>query len=781
MIISKDYPNCFMGWDMRTIDSKNVLKILKKNFIIISIFFSLTFMKEILELSGLNVSNTIYEPIIRFLSFLIIVCIFYHYLKRLAETKEKLRFNESFSNSVLENMEDGITIYDKQGQVLYSNEAARTFGISEIKDPLEQCSEVYGLYYPNWTSHLSKEDLPISKILHGESVYNQEVWVMPKGKPLRVLLFNGKPVQFTSHDTVLYLMMAQDATQRRWTEQRLAVSEQRFKSLFKHNPDMVFWIDVNGRFLGANAVAETTIGYEERELLQKSYRDVMANGEVEQVIKQFKQTIKGEPQTFESRIMNSEKDVLEVNVTVMPITVEQNIVGVYAVVKDITERKKTDEMVQYLAYHDTLTGLANRRLFYNQLSEAFSAAKQHDHIVGLMFLDLDRFKFINDTLGHDIGDLLLVAVARRLEGCISSMDTISRLGGDEFTFILPNSTREKTAKVAKKISEVLSQVFIIEGQEVYITASIGISIYPSDGENIETLIKHADTAMYAAKDSGKDNFRFYTPSMNEVFSRHMLLEKGLREALKNNELELYYQPKIHIITGQVVGFEALIRWNHPYLGLVSPAEFIPLAEETGLIIPIGKWVLRSACLQARNWQQQGHSFVKMAVNLSVVQFQDEGLISEIIRVLAETGLAHDSLELEITEGISIDDNQSFLAKLIELKALGIRISIDDFGKGYSSLSYLQKLPIDTLKIDKSFIQGMTSEKGIDLVEAILTIGHQLNLTIVAEGVEEPSQLELLRRLGCDELQGYLFSKPIPAEEVEEKLIELGQIKYLEHH
>ncbi|MBP3951559.1 EAL domain-containing protein [Bacillus suaedae] len=766
---------------MRTIGSKNVLKILKKNFKIISIFFSLTFMKEILELSGLNVSNTIYEPTIRLLSFLIIVYIFYHYLKRLAEIKEKLRFNESFGNSVLENMEDGITIYDKQGQVLYSNEAARTFGISEIKDPLEQCSEVYGLYYPNWTSHLLKEDLPISKILHGESVYNQEVWVMPKGKPLRVLLFNGKPVQLSSHDTVLYLMMAQDATQRRWTEQRLAVSEQRFKSLFKHNPDMVFWIDVNGRFLGANAVAETIIGYEERELLQKSYRDVMADDEVDQVIKQFKQTIKGEPQTFESRIMNSEKDVLEVNVTVMPITVDQNIVGVYAVVKDITERKKTDEMVQYLAYHDTLTGLANRRLFYNELSEAFSAAKQHDHIVGLMFLDLDRFKFINDTLGHDIGDLLLVAVARRLEGCISSLDTISRLGGDEFTFILPNSTREKTAKVAKKISEVLSQVFIIEGQEVYITASIGISIYPSDGGNIETLIKHADTAMYAAKDSGKDNFRFYTPSMNEVFSRHMLLEKGLREALKNNELELYYQPKIHIITGQVVGFEALIRWNHPYLGLVSPAEFIPLAEETGLIIPIGKWVLRSACLQARIWQQQGYSFVKMAVNLSVVQFQDEGLISEIIRVLAETGLAHDSLELEITEGISIDDNQSFLAKLIELKALGIRISIDDFGKGYSSLSYLQKLPIDTLKIDKSFIQGMTSEKGIDLVEAILTIGHQLNLTIVAEGVEEPSQLEMLRRLGCDELQGYLFSKPIPAEAVEEKLIELGQIKYLEHH
>jgi diguanylate cyclase (GGDEF)-like protein/PAS domain S-box-containing protein len=441
--------------------------------------------------------------------------------------------------------------------------------------------------------------------------------------------------------------------------------------------------------------------------------------------------------------------------------------------RDITEKKQAQERLHYLAAHDPLTNLPNRTLLFDRLGQAISRVDWHRRLVAVLFMDLDRFKVINDTLGHSYGDRLLKAVGNRLSENVRGGDTVARLGGDEFVVVLADIARaEDVPMVIKKILDSLSLPFGVEAVELFITASVGVSLYPNDGEDPVMLLKNADAAMYRAKEQGGNNYQFYSPDMNVRIIERLALETDLRRALEREEFLLHYQPQVDLETGRIIGMEALVRWKKPDLGLVSPAKFIPLAEETGLILPIGEWVLRRACEQNKSWQEAGLPPIRIAVNLSARQFQQENLAMTIGRVLQETGLDSKFIELELTESLLMKKGEITLSILRELNKMGLRLSIDDFGTGYSSLSYLTRFPIHELKIDKSFVLSVTVDSNNAVVaRAIVTMAHGLGLKALAEGVETQEQLDFLRSIRCDEAQGYLFSRPLPTEEATKLLAE----------
>jgi diguanylate cyclase (GGDEF)-like protein len=446
--------------------------------------------------------------------------------------------------------------------------------------------------------------------------------------------------------------------------------------------------------------------------------------------------------------------------------------GILEVIRNITEDLSAEtqlrehrERLHHLVYHDTLTNLPNRVLLQDRLSRMMIKAKRNNTFVAILFLDLDRFKKINETLGHDVGDKLLLEVARRIENCVRKSDTVARLGGDEFAVLLDDLRDIKfVAVVARKILHALSKPIMIQKYELYATSSIGISLYPNDSEDEDVLLRSADTALYRAKDAGKNNYQFYTADMNTRAFEFLLLESGLRKALDNDELVVHYQPVINLEDKKLIGMEALLRWKHPEKGMVSPADFIPLAEETGLIESIGKWVLRAACAQNKKWQDAGYPPVTMSVNMSARQFNKKNLVETIGEILEETGLRPEYFCIEITESIIMKDVESTITKLNQLHKMGISLSIDDFGTGYSSLNYLKLFPIDNLKIDRSFVFNITSDSTDAAIAAsVILLAHSMNLKVTAEGVETNEQLEMLRRQGCDYVQGFFFSKPIAAE------------------
>ncbi len=448
---------------------------------------------------------------------------------------------------------------------------------------------------------------------------------------------------------------------------------------------------------------------------------------------------------------------------------------------DLEERKRVEQSIRHMAHHDALTGLPNRALFRDRLTHAMAQADRYHQKLAVMFLDLDRFKAINDTLGHNVGDQLLKIAAERLRSCVRDSDTVARLGGDEFTVVVEDIIEDQdAASVAQKILDTLSQPFNLYGHEVFISVSVGVTLYPNDDENADNLLRNADSAMYRAKEFGRNNFQFYVADMNVKARERLMLESALRRALDRGEFMLYYQPRVDLLSGKVIGAEALLRWRHPDLGLVPPSEFIPILDETGMIIPVGDWALREACRQNRAWQDSGLPPIRVAVNLSVRQFIQKDLADTVIRALAAVGLAAEHLELEITEDLFLEHNETNIVTLSRLKKMGIHISIDDFGTGYSSLSYLKRLPIDTLKIDQSFVRDIgTDPDNKAIASAIIAMAASLRLNVLAEGVETDEQLAFLRAQGCNEIQGFSFSHPLPADEFAQLLREGRQMRLLQ--
>ena len=468
---------------------------------------------------------------------------------------------------------------------------------------------------------------------------------------------------------------------------------------------------------------------------------------------------------------------------------------VLGLVRDISERKRTEEQIRRLAYCDSLTGIPNRQAFLENLERELQRSKIGNKKFAVLFMDLDAFKRINDTLGHNVGDHLLKIVSERLRETIRPSDLVSRgeavsddmadtaaeaalsssnlarLGGDEFTILIPDLERvEHALNVAHRVKEAMRRPFLIEGHEIFVTASIGISLFPEDGDDCNSLLKYADTAMYHAKNCGKNNAKLYSSSLTMQIMSHVKLEVGLRRALQNDELYLLYQPQLDVRSSEIVGVEALVRWRHPERGVISPTEFIPLAEETGLIVPIGEWVLRTACNQARAWQGQNRRALRMAVNLSAKQFKDENLSQIVLSALDETGLDPKLLELELTEGTLMDDAKATLSTLERLRAIGVYLSIDDFGTGYSSMNYLKRFDVRALKIDRSFICGLPQDsENAAITRAIIAMAHGLKMAVVAEGVETDEQLVLLEEYGCDMVQGYFLGRPSSAEAITQML------------
>jgi diguanylate cyclase (GGDEF)-like protein/PAS domain S-box-containing protein len=438
-----------------------------------------------------------------------------------------------------------------------------------------------------------------------------------------------------------------------------------------------------------------------------------------------------------------------------------------SVLQDVTERKEQEERIRFLADHDDLTELPNRSLFRQAVNKALQRAERSGKMLSILFFDLDRFKNINDSLGHDAGDEVLRAVAERLTACVRKIDVVARFGGDEFAVLTEGLTAEDQAStVARKILEVLSKPMILAGRQYRPAASIGISTYPTDGRDVQSLLKNADIAMYRAKEEGRGTFQFYSEQLNTHSVQRLEFESNLSNALNNREFVLYYQPKVDLATGRITGLEALIRWISPQLGFVPPGDFISIAEETGLIVPLGRWVAQTACVQNRAWQKGGLPQLRIAINISARQMADKGLVAFMAETVRMTGLTVESLELEITES-AVMSNQEHAEKVLnELKALGFHLTMDDFGTGYSSLAYLKRFPFDSVKIDQSFVRGIPESKDDEaIVEAIIAMAHSLQLKVVAEGVETKEQFDFLRSLGCDQIQGYYFSKPIPANEI----------------
>jgi diguanylate cyclase (GGDEF)-like protein/PAS domain S-box-containing protein len=611
--------------------------------------------------------------------------------------------------------------------------------------------------------------------LRGEEIPNRyEFRIVRKDGEVRWVDFMAGAIEFEGEPAVLGT--AFDITDRRQMEEALRESETKFRTLAETVAAAAF-IFQGTRMCYVNSAAEAQTGYSREELLTMDFWEVVHPEFRDLIKKRGLARQRGEPIPTRYEVKLLTKNGEERWVDFMAATIDfEGQPAVLGTAFDITERKAAEETIRHLAYHDGLTGLPNRTLFEDRLTVTLAQARRKRRLAAVMFLDLDRFKVVNDTVGHAMGDRLLQSVAERLKALVREGDTVARVGGDEFTLLLPEVGRvEDAVDVAERILETLRDPWPVNGHEFHITTSIGIAMCPGDGEDAESLMRNADTAMYRAKDRGRDNYKLYAPAMNSRIAERLALENSLRHALERDEFVVHYQPQVNLETGRIVGVEALVRWQHPERGLVSPVEFIPVAEETGLIVPLGAWVLRTACAQNKAWQDAGLPPMRMAVNLSARQFQRRDLLDTVAAALAETGLAPEYLQLEITEGAAMQDVDQTLAILRELREAGVQLSIDDFGTGHSSLSYLKRFPIDVVKIDQSFVQDLTLDPNdAAIASTIIVMAHNLGLKVIAEGVETAEQLAFLRERDCDEMQGFLFSRAAPAPELDQMLRRNGR-------
>ncbi len=569
--------------------------------------------------------------------------------------------------------------------------------------------------------------------------------------------------------------IVQDITERKASSQALREAERRYYNLFENAIEGIFRSTPDGQYLDANPALARIYGFDSPAELMASMKDIRHQLYVDPSRRdEFMRQIKsrGVIANFEAQIRRRNGEIIWIAENARVVRNDAGHVVCYeGTVEDVTERKLYQARIEQQANYDTLTGLANRSLLNDRLQQAILTAASYGTRLAVVFVDLDRFKFINDSLGHHVGDELLRAMAERLKSSVRESDTVARLGGDEFVLLI-NGQRDPdaVAVVLERMLSDISQPWTIPQGDFNVTCSIGVALYPDDGDSAQTLLKHADTAMYRAKEKGRNNFQFFTAELNALITQRLELENKLRRALERQQFELHYQPRIDLQTRRIVGAEALIRWQVSPHEVVPPARFIPIAEEIGLITPIGKWVLRTACQQNKVWQDAGLEPFVISVNVSARQFRQENFAQTVADVLRETGLEARYLEIELTESAVMHDAEQFIAMLDALNDLGVQIALDDFGTGYSSLSYLKRLPVDRLKVDRSFVQDIAIDNDdATIVKTIIALGHNLGLKVVAEGVETELQLDFLRDNGCDELQGYYFAHPLSAREFAQTL------------
>ena len=571
-----------------------------------------------------------------------------------------------------------------------------------------------------------------------------------------------------------YLSEQTDITLRKKSEEQIRL----YEKMFSNANEAILISDMDNNIIAVNPAFSQITGYTDKEVIGNNPR-MFVSGLNDEIARQEIWTSVKTNGKWQGEVLDRRKNG-EIFTEWLSISALRDnsgkITHYIALMSDISERKAVEERMLYLARHDALTGLPNRMLFQDRLQQAIASAERQHGSVALLFLDLDRFKNVNDALGHHHGDMLLQEVARRIQLSVRSSDTVSRLGGDEYVILLLDmDDLGDIMQVANKLIEAIANPYQLETHSVHLTTSVGVSVYPQDGTDSETLIKNADTAMYQAKDAGRNCFRFFTQAMNRSIAKRIELENKLREALKKNELSLHYQPLVDLRSRQIVAAEALVRWHHPVDGLIPTAEFIRIAEETGMIAPLGEWVLGEACRQNQEWRAQGLREITMSVNLSPVQLHDRNLAETVMRALSLSGMPGNALELEITESAMMRNPEQAIAMLKKLNGLGIRFSIDDFGTGYSSLSYLKKFPVDMLKIDQSFVRDLTMDNDdAAIVKAMISMAGSLGMQVVAEGVENAEQLRFLEALDCEMIQGYYFSRPLPAGEFRE-LLESGRM------
>ena len=571
----------------------------------------------------------------------------------------------------------------------------------------------------------------------------------------------------------------QDISQRMAANEMLHEAVRRYSSLFEHATEGIFQTTPEGRYLNANPALARIYGHASPDdliaYLQDISRQLYVLPERRTEFVRLLQE-RGMVHNFESQVYRRDGNIIWISENARAVRDTDGSVQFFeGTVVDITERRLHDEKLEYQASHDSLTGLPNRSLLRDRIEQAIAKARRDGHLVAVVFVDLDHFKLINDSLGHHVGDRLLLEVADRLMACVRGHDSVARHGGDEFVIVLTEQHDEnEIIAVVSRLLEAISQPWIDNGQEYGLSCSVGVSCYPQDGDDPDGLLRSADAAMYKAKASGRSTYHFYTPELNQAINERLELENSLRHALERDEFRVYYQPRVDVASGCIIGAEALIRWDCPGKGIVPPDSFISIAEETGLIIPIGQWILQEACRQASAWQRAGLPSINVSVNLSPIQFRHAGLVQSVAAALAQAELDPACLELELTESFVMHDAERINVAMQSLKALGVDIAVDDFGTGYSSLSYLKRFPVDRLKVDKSFVRDIDSDPDdAAIVRAIITLGHALGLKVVAEGVETRAHHDFLRQHGCDELQGYYFSRPIPALDMEALLRTAG--------